>query len=415
VVWFTECGHTLYGTVHGRDIAKELNDVDGLSSVWRWLLGWGLLGGCSLLLAIAAPASAQPSDFALGVANRTPASATALTLHIVYRDPANPQGKPSPIRHLAINLPAGTLIHVGSVAGCTASDEAIMAMGPGACPPASRVGSGTLTAITGFGPPIDPFLTDVSIFNTGQGWLEIVQDHQTHATLAADRIKANGSTLTGNPPSTPGGPPDGESAVRTIDFTFPASSGYVTTPPSCPSSEVWMSTAAFTFADGSIQHVQSAAPCSAQQAASLAACSHVIAGTRHSDRLNGTPVSDRIQGRGGRDRINGRGGGDCLAGSRGRDRIRGGRGDDRIRAGAGADRIRSGPGNDVVRVRRGGRDRVNCGPGHDTVFASRIDRAKHCEVVKPARPRSAGTVDPAFALTGPSDPLRGRIMGAQSG
>lgn len=334
---------------------------------------------------VAPPASAQPSDFALGVANRTPASRTALTLHIVYRDPANPKGKPSPIRHLVINLPPGASINLEAVARCTASDQEIMAMGPGACPPTSRVGSGTLTAITGFGPPLDPFLTDVTIFNSAQGWVEIVQDHQTQATLATDRIKVNGSTVTGNPPSTPGGPPDGETAVRAIDFTFPASSGYVTTPPSCPPNDLWTSTAAFTFADGSTQHVQSAAPCSAHKSASTAVCSHRIDGTSRGDRLNGTPATDRIDGRGGRDRIKGRRGGDCLAGGRGRDRIRGGRGDDRIRGGAGADRIRGGPGSDIVRVRRGGRDRVNCGRGHDMVIASEIDRVKRCEVIKRGR------------------------------
>jgi hypothetical protein len=374
----------MYGTVNGMGERKEFSGVRGLTSSGRSrVAGWALLTCCSICLAaFTAHAFAQSSDFELGLATRAPASTTTLTLYIVYRDPANPQGKPSPIRHLRIDLPPAASINVGSVPRCTASDQQIMAEGPGACPPASRVGSGTLTAISGFGPPIDPFLTDVSIFNSGQGWIEVVQDHQSQATLATDRIQINGSTLTGNPPSIPGGPPDGQTAVRTIDFTFPASSGYVTTPSSCPQKGAWTSTAAFTFADGTTQNVQSVAPCRAQVAASAAACSHIIDGTRQGDRLNGTPISDRIRGRGGPDRIEGRRGNDCLAGGHGRDRIRGGRGNDRIRGGGGADRIRGGSGNDAIMVLHEGRDRVDCGRGHDTVFASRIDRVRRCEVVK---------------------------------
>jgi hypothetical protein len=367
---------------------EKTNRVPGpCSRKRRWLTGIALPGICLLLAATEAMASGQQSDFMLGFASHTPGASTSMTLHIVYRDPAHPDGKPSPIRQVVIDLPPGTSLNVKSVASCKANDQEIMALGPGACPPASRVGSGTLTAITGLGAPIDPFLTDVSVFNTGDGWVEVVQDHQTKGTVAADHFHLSGSTLTANPPSTPGGPPDGQTAVREIDFTFPASSGYITTPPNCPGAGAWTTRATFGFADASTQHVESTTPCSnSSVATSKQACANRIEGTKRRDRLNGTSSSDRIRGGRGSDRIKGRRGGDCLVGGRGRDRIRGGRGDDFIRGGAGRDRIRGGAGDDVVRARRGGHDMINCGPGRDTVYTGRIDRVRHCEVIKQGTP-----------------------------
>jgi hypothetical protein len=207
-------------------------------------------------------ARAAQSDFSLSFMSQRPATATALHLGIVYRKPSDPNGKPSPIRHLVTAAPPGTRFNL-AMPRCTATDQEIMADGPSACPERSKVGEGTLTAITGFGPPVDPYPTDVTIFNTGQGILEILTDQRTGGTLADDRIQIKGNVMIGNPPSVPGGPPDGQTAVRKIDFTFPATTRFVTTPPSCRHHE-WASNASFTFADGTTQHVSSTTPCVAR-------------------------------------------------------------------------------------------------------------------------------------------------------
>jgi hypothetical protein len=222
----------------------------------------GLVAVCLGVLALAAePSVAQESDLDVAFAPGRPATLATLKLHIVYRDPADPDGKPSPIWRIVIVVPRGTTFNVGTVPSCQASNQEIQLQGPGACPSESQIGVGTLTAITGFGPPIDPFTGSVTIFNDGHGWIEVVQDRQSGATIAVDRFEIQGNTLTGHPPATPGGPPDGQTAVRTIDFTFPAARGFVTTPPKCPRGRAWTSTAAFTFADGSTQHVESQARC----------------------------------------------------------------------------------------------------------------------------------------------------------
>jgi hypothetical protein len=219
------------------------------------------LAACIYLLATAGRAFAEQSTFSLGLAPARPATAATLALHIVYRRPADPSGKPSPIRRLVFHLPKGLAINATRVPACAASDQEIEAEGPGACPGDSEVGSGTLTAITGFGPPIDPFVTSVRIFNDGHGWIEVVEPRQGGAVIAVDRISLSGRTLTGNPPATPGGPPDGQTAVRAIDFIFPASRRYITAPPKCPTAGPWRTTAAFTFADGTTQYASATTAC----------------------------------------------------------------------------------------------------------------------------------------------------------
>ena len=219
--------------------------------------------GVSLLLP--SVASAELSDFSLQFASNTSGAMTATHLYIVYRNPGDPNGKPPPIRHLVITAPKGTRIDL-AIPRCTASDQQIMANGPSACPPDSQVGQGTLTAITGFGPPIDPYLTDVTIFNTGEGIVEIARDHNTGATITDDRIQIQGNVLTGDPPAFPGGPPDFQTAVRTIDFIFPATTHYFTTPPTCTTGE-WTSQANFSFVDGTTQHLLNTTPCTVPKAA----------------------------------------------------------------------------------------------------------------------------------------------------
>jgi hypothetical protein len=59
-------------------------------------------------------------------------------------------------------------------------------------------------------------------------------------------------------PRAPGGPPDGESALRRVHNVFPArtrgSHIYTRTPPSCPPSGAWKFEGRFKFADGAVEH-----------------------------------------------------------------------------------------------------------------------------------------------------------------
>jgi hypothetical protein len=199
------------------------------------------------------------ADFSLGFSTKSRGAPTALVLHVVYKAAGDSNAKPSPIRKVVIRAPGGTRFHTGAVAKCTASDDELKAEGSGACPPQSRLGAGKLTADSGFGPPVDPIAGDLTLFNSGTAIIEVVTAPGTDRVVGIDRLKIAGSTLTANPPTTPGGPPDGETAVRQIDFTIERKTGYVTTPRTCRGH--WVSTGTFGFADGAEETVRSRAAC----------------------------------------------------------------------------------------------------------------------------------------------------------
>jgi hypothetical protein len=105
-------------------------------------------------------------------------------------------------------------------------------------------------------------VTDAILYSDGNGWIEtFTAKGTTHPVIAIDRLRVRRNVMTGTPPNTPGGPPDGQTAVRTIDFTLPSATGFVTTPPTCPAKRKWITRARFRFADDTTQSVHSRSPC----------------------------------------------------------------------------------------------------------------------------------------------------------
>jgi hypothetical protein len=217
----------------------------------------------ALVIAAVLPPSGHASSLVLQFSSKAPKSSTAMTLHIRYtKTGGDPNTKPSPIRRFQLDAPAGTAFHTTQVPACEASDAEVMLSGPGACPSASRIGGGTVTVITGFGQPFDPFVSPTPVFNDGKGWLEVSQTPSDPAiTVAVTRLTVTGSRVSGPIGASPGGPPDGQSAVSAVDLSFAASTGYITTPPTCPASGKWVATGTFTFADGTTQVVTGDTPC----------------------------------------------------------------------------------------------------------------------------------------------------------
>jgi hypothetical protein len=214
-----------------------------------------------VVVATAEATTGKRSDFDLGFSSSSPGTPTGVTFHVVYKAADDPNGKPSPIRKVVVATPAGTRFNTGAVAKCEAGDEQLRAQGSRACPAESRIGTGKLTAITGFGPPIDPVNGDLTLFNGPDQVIEVVTAPGTDRVVGLDRLSIDGSTLTADPPTTPGGPPDGETAVRQIDFIVEEATGYVTTPPRCPASRRWTSTGTFGFADGAEETLASETAC----------------------------------------------------------------------------------------------------------------------------------------------------------
>jgi hypothetical protein len=221
-----------------------------------------LLAAAALAL-IAQPAAAgsRPrADFAMDFSAKRPNAATAIHLKILYKG-RDPQGKPSPIEKIVLKAPRGTRFDSSALPRCHASDQELLAYGDSACPAASRLGSGTLTAMTGFPGPGATVVTHVTIYNTATGNVELVKEASSGKPVATDRFRIEGRTWTAHPPDTPGGPPDGKTAVRRIDFTYAPKARWAVTPRGCPSSRSWRSGGAFTYADGVTAKVPDRTPC----------------------------------------------------------------------------------------------------------------------------------------------------------
>jgi hypothetical protein len=123
------------------------------------------------------------------------------------------------------------------------------------------------TAITGLGAPIDPVMFNAALFNTGDGIVEVYTGKLLPIT-AIDRLKfTNPDTQTTNPPLSPGGPPDGYTAIRELDLTYdntrgPGGKAFLTTPATCPKSRTWTSSLTFTTLNNPYPyHATSTTPC----------------------------------------------------------------------------------------------------------------------------------------------------------
>lgn len=217
-------------------------------------------------LAVASPATADPGpvvDFGLRLTTPAPTSPTGMVLHAEVRG----ERKPPPLRSAVFSAPGGTRFATAILPECTVSDAEIRLLGSDACPPETKLTVGSLTGISGFGPPLDPLVADVHVFNARNQILEIVTFPGTSVSPAADRVTIDGSTLTAHPPRTPGGPPDGEMAIKSIDYAITgrttAAGSYITTPRTCPDSGYWTSRGRFLFGNGDTAIAVSRTPCHA--------------------------------------------------------------------------------------------------------------------------------------------------------
>jgi hypothetical protein len=214
------------------------------------------------MLGAAAPAQAgERADFETRFAEQATGAVTALTLHVRYKAAGgDPEAKPSPIRKVVLDAPAGTSFGNGHPV-CAASDEELRALGRFACAAETQIGTGTVTAITGV-TPIDPFVGDLTLYAMPDGFFELAQAKDTNATVAVERLTVAGTRITAHPAIPPGGPPDGRSGVSTIDFEI-APNGFVVTPTDCPASGVWTWRGTFTFDDGTTVSESNTTPCAA--------------------------------------------------------------------------------------------------------------------------------------------------------
>ncbi len=198
-----------------------------------------------------------------------PGTSTGVDTQILYKHPSDPNAKPIPVRREVFTFPAGTTYDESVVPDCTASDLELMVLGKSACPPDSWMGGGQGdTMMTGF-PGAGETAMDLDGWDNG-GELVLLGGPHDAPIRQVVRARREGQVVTVNAPRSPGGPPDGESALRRIHNVFPARSlgerAFMRTPPTCPESGVWTFTAQFTFADGVVEEGVSRMPCDAASA-----------------------------------------------------------------------------------------------------------------------------------------------------
>lgn len=224
----------------------------------------GVLG---LFVALALPAAAAHAgprvDYRQVFTTSAPGTSTGVETQLLYKNPDDPDAKPIPVREEQFTFPEGTTFDNAVVPPCDASDLEVMLLEDAACPPESKTGGGTGTTMSGF-PGEDETPLTVDGWEDGSGTL-LLAGYKEYHLREATRARRDGRVVTIEVPRTPGGPPDGETAIRSAHNIFGARSlgdrAYIRTPPTCSADGVWTFTARFTFADGTIEHDSHDMPC----------------------------------------------------------------------------------------------------------------------------------------------------------
>jgi len=214
--------------------------------------------------ALAGPASGPHETVAVASSTMKPNSSTGFSYAATYHGLSGPHSDPPALRHLVIQLPAGTRIDTSVPGQCNVSDADLMLMGEAACPANAKVGTGMATAkLTGLG----TMTFNTVLYNARGQQLELVESGGRVMGIAHTYV--HGTTLDGPVPTcfTGGQPPSGcpfdEVALLSNHLaSVPISTGrgrgrrsYGMTPPSCPSSHRWKGAVTFFYGDGSADRV----------------------------------------------------------------------------------------------------------------------------------------------------------------
>jgi hypothetical protein len=188
-----------------------------------------------------------------------PGASTGRMYAIDFFNPDDSDGKPHSFSHLHVELAEGARFDTSALPWCEASDAALMAEGPSACPPESKVAiDQTLidSGIPGYG---RYFATDIVFFNN-EDELVLVATVQESGTRVVLRAQVGENTIDLDVPMLPGTPPDG-GAAESQRGQWEARPGFLTTPPTCPDSGFWVNRITWTYRDGVEQTAESKSPC----------------------------------------------------------------------------------------------------------------------------------------------------------
>ena len=208
------------------------------------------------LLAVPAAHAGIRVDYQQMFTTSTPGAPAGSDTQILYKNPDDPAAKPIPVRRELFTFPSGTRYDEGVVPDCDASDLELMLLGKDACPAESYLG-GSIGDTTMSGFDNSEQASDVYGWDQHGDTLLLGGSHDIPPLRFAAHAHRVGQVVTVEVPRTPGGPPDGESALRRVHHVFPArtlgSRAYMRAPRRCPKSGYWTFKAEFTFADGFVE------------------------------------------------------------------------------------------------------------------------------------------------------------------
>ncbi len=231
------------------------------------------MGRGTAIAAIAVAAAALPAaahagprfDYRQVFTTDVPGASTGIDTQILYKHPDDPDAKPIPVRQEVFTFPVGTRFDESVVPDCTVSDLELRLVGVSACPEETWIGGGHgNTTMTGF-PGSGETPISANAFEYGGGRFRVLGQAEEFPLRFVAHGRREGGTNTVDIPQTPGGPPDGESALRRVRNIFPARSlgrrAYMRTPRRCPKTGVWIFKARLTFADGGVERNVYRMPC----------------------------------------------------------------------------------------------------------------------------------------------------------
>ena len=221
-----------------------------------------VVGGVATAAALGA---SEATTYSVKQTSKAPGSSTGITFKIAFGDPQAPSGLPSGLKNFKIKLHKGSKIDPAGAPQCVASNEDVMTKGAGACPAATRIGSGSAAATTAAGQTVT---VDAAIFNERLGkrnaFLFIFLLNDAYVTAFDAAVKGNTISSEGLTGALPG-----DFVVTQFNGSIAKHSkgrgkrkhNLISAPPACPKSKKWTNTATFVFQDNSSDTGSSTSAC----------------------------------------------------------------------------------------------------------------------------------------------------------
>ncbi len=216
--------------------------------------------GTVLAISLVTGGSASPqfaSTFGLTYSTRAPGSPSGFDVSSTWSDPGEPGGKPKEVVKIKLVFAPGTRLDTSAVAACKASDEKVQRRGVHACPASTKVGTVDTEGAISTGQRFNPHST---LFNARKQIIVVVQLNGRTLLNFRDDVKRSSITIN---LKIPGG--ISLTSLRAHTPRHVRKRGkrktYMRTPPTCPASGVWTSTAIFSYRDGSSQQLSAPTPC----------------------------------------------------------------------------------------------------------------------------------------------------------